>query len=244
VTRAEAVQRLRSLGLRERDVETLVEHFADAEARGKPGHGFGRISFLETLAIDPHARPEKRGSDGTIDRWHGGGALGYLVLQAICDDLSAEPPGGARLVVAEACFPTGHLGYWVRRLAARGLVAMLATTSPRRLPPPGGGIPLTGTNPIAIAIPSSTGAPIVADVAMSAVTWGDVLLGRARPEEVVPFGGEQSHKAFALAVGLELLVSAFAGEEHGAVLLAARPFHDPVPSFRALAAGVRLPGDA
>jgi hypothetical protein len=79
---------------------------------------------------------------------------------------------------------------------------------------------------------------------MSAVTWGDVLLGRARPEEVVPFGGEQSHKAFALAVGLELFVSAFAGEEHGAVLLAARPFHDPVPSFRALAAGVRLPGDA
>jgi len=28
------------------------------------------------------------------------------------------------------------------------------------------------------------------------------------------------------------------------VLLVARPEHDPVPAFRDLAAGVRLPGDA
>ena len=41
---------------------------------------------------------------------------------------------------------------------------------------------------------------------MGAVTHGDVLAGVASPEELVPFGGEQAHKAFALAVGLELLV--------------------------------------
>ena len=72
---------------------------------------------------------------------------------------------------------------------------------------------------------------------------GDVLAGDARPEELVPFGGEHSHKAFALAVGLELLVSALAGPEHGAVLVVARPDHDPVPALRALAGGRRLPGD-
>ncbi len=58
---------------------------------------------------------------------------------------------------------------------------------------------------------------------MGAVTHGDVLAGRARPEELVPFGGAQAHKAFALAVGLELLVGALAGPEHGVVLLVARP---------------------
>ena len=47
-----------------------------------------------------------------------------------------------------------------------------------------------------------------------------------------------------LAVGLELLVSALAGPDHSAVVLAARPEHDPVPAFRALAQGLRLPGDA
>src|SRR5207247_6720659 len=124
-----------------------------------------------------------------------------------------------------------------------GLVAALAATSPRRLPHPEGGAPLTGTNPLAIGIPSSDGRPIVTDVSMGAVTHGDVLRGEARPEELVPFGGDQAHKAFALAVGLQLLVDALAGEEHGAVLLVARPEADPVPAFRELAAGARLPGD-
>ena len=85
-------------------------------------------------------------------------------------------------------------------------MAVLTATSPRRLPPPSGGAPLTGTNPLAIAIPSSDGEPLVTDVSMGAVTHGDVIAGRARPEELVPFGGELAHKAFALAVGLELLV--------------------------------------
>jgi hypothetical protein len=44
-------------------------------------------------------------------------------------------------------------------------------------------------------------------------------------------------------VGLQLLVDALAGLEHGAVLFVARPAHDPVPAFRTLAEGVRLPGD-
>jgi hypothetical protein len=79
---------------------------------------------------------------------------------------------------------------------------------------------------------------------MGAVTHGDVLAGRARPDELVPFGREHAHKAFALAVGLELLVSALAGPGHGAVLVVARPDHDPVPALRALADGLRLPGDA
>ncbi len=79
---------------------------------------------------------------------------------------------------------------------------------------------------------------------MGAVTYGDVLAGRARPEELVPFGGEQAHKAFALAVGLQLLVDALVPHDaHGAVMLVARPESDPVPALRALAAGARLPGD-
>jgi hypothetical protein len=78
---------------------------------------------------------------------------------------------------------------------------------------------------------------------MGRITHGDVIRGAATPEELVPFGGDRAHKAFALAVGLQLLVDALAGEEHGAVLLVARPEHDPVPAFRELAAGVRLPGD-
>jgi Malate/L-lactate dehydrogenase len=136
------------------------------------------------------------------------------------------------------------LGYWVRKLAEGGLVAVLTATSPARLGSPSGGPKLAGTNPLAIAIPSSDGRPLVADVSMGAVTYGDVLTGAALPEELIPFGGEQAHKAFALALGLQLLVDALAGDgNYGAVLLVARPEADPVPALRARAAGTRLPGD-
>jgi hypothetical protein len=120
---------------------------------------------------------------------------------------------------------------------------VLTATSPARLGSPAGGPKLAGTNPLAIAIPSSDGRPLVADVSMGAVTYGDVLTGAAAPDELVPFGGEQSHKAFALALGLQLLVDSLAGEGYGAVLLLARPDADPVPELRELAVGIRLPGD-
>ncbi len=235
--------RLAALGLDENAVAALVAHFEDAERRGKQGHGFSRVSWLETIEFDSNARPSRVVAEEGFERWDGGGALGYLVLEEIVSATLSNPPARARLVVAERCFPSGVLGYWVRRLAERGLVAVLTATSPRRLPHPQGGPALTGTNPLAIAIPSSDGHPLVADVSMGAVTYGDVLAGRARPEELMPFGGEQAHKAFALAAGLELLVGALAGEEHGAVLVVVRPEHDPVPDFRALADGRRLPGD-
>ena len=178
------------------------------------------------------------------ERWDGGGALGYLALNAAVEAQLVDPPEHARLVVCGNTFPTGALGYWTRRLADGGLVAALTATSPRRLPHPSGGPALTGTNPLSIAIPSSDGDVVVADVSMGRVTYGDVLAGRATPDELVPFGGEHAHKAFALAVGLQLLVDSLTPSDgFGAVLVVARPEADPVPAFRDLAAGVRLPGD-
>jgi LDH2 family malate/lactate/ureidoglycolate dehydrogenase len=244
MTPDDARGRLQALGLPQAGVDVLVEHFADAERRGKVGHGFSRVTWLEGLELDPDARPERLVADEGFERWNGGGALGYLVLDQIVGATLARPPAHARVVVAERCFPTGVLGHWVRRLAVGGLVAALTATSPRRLAHPEGGPPLTGTNPLAIAIPASDGGPLVADVSMGAVTHGAVLAGAASPEELVPFGGEQAHKAFALAAGLQLLVDALAGDEPGAVLVVARPEHDPLPAFRARASCRRLPCDA
>ncbi len=240
----DAAGRLVALGFSDGDARTLADHFLDAERRGKPSHGLSRIDWLAGLPdLDPSARPERVASEPGYERWDGAGAVGYLTLAAICEAQLADPPAHARVVVASRCFPTGALGYWVRLLAEGGLAAALTATSPARLASPDGGPALTGTNPIAIGVPSSDGRPLVADVSMGRVTHGDVLTGAASPDELVPFGGDRAYKAFALAVGLEMLVGALAGEEPGAVLLVARPEVDPVPALRARAAGVRLPGD-
>lgn len=241
----EARPRLAALGFRPEDIETLAGHFLDAEARGSLGHGLSRIEWLETWESVPvDVRSERVAAEPGYELWDGHDGLGYLTLAAAVAAQLADPPAHARLVVCTRTFPTGALGYWVRRLADGGLVALLTATSPRRLASPAGGPPLAGTNPLAIAVPSSGGDPVVADVSMGAVTYGDVLAGRAAPEELVPFGGKLAHKAFALAIGLQVLVDALVPHDsHGAVLLVARPESDPVPALRALADGVRLPGD-
>jgi len=244
--REEVLERLAGLGFSGADAATLADHFLDAEARGKQGHGLSRVEWLETLPvdIDPTARPQKIVGAAGYERWDGNGALGYLTLAAIVEAQLASPPADARLVVAQRCFPTGMLGHWARKLADGGLVAVLTATSPPRLAHPEGGPKLAGTNPLAIAIPSSDGRPLVADTSMGAVTYGDVIAGLASEEELVPFGGEHAHKAFALAIGLQLLVDSLVAEpEYGAVLLVVRPEADPVPALRARAGGLRLPGD-
>src|SRR5207302_5331879 len=241
----EVEARIKRLGFRDPDAQALAAHFLDAERRGKLGHGLSRLDWLATLPdLDPVARPERTHSEPGYERWDGRGALGYLTLAAICDAQLAEPPAYARVIVAERCFPTGTLGYWGRRLAGGGLIAALTATSPARLGHPSGGPKLAGTNPLAIAIPSSDGRPVVADVAMGRVTYGEVIAGTASEDELVPFGGEDAHKAFALALGLQLLVDSLIGDGYGAVLLVAQPAADPVPALRLRAAGVRLPGDA
>jgi LDH2 family malate/lactate/ureidoglycolate dehydrogenase len=242
----EARPRLAALGFRPEDVEVLADHFLSAEEQGRAGHGLTRIEWLEGWPeLNPEARPRRVLREPGYERWDGAGALGYLTLATVVEAQLADPPDHARLVVAARTFPTGVLGYWTRRLAVGGLVAALTATSPRRLGHPAGGPKLTGTNPLSIAIPSSDGRPVVTDVSMGNLTHGDVLAGRASEDDLTPFGGGQAHKAFALAIGLQLFVDALTFEEgYGALLVVARPASDPVPALRRLAEGVRLPGDA
>src|SRR6188768_3312709 len=183
--RADVLETIRGLGFSEEDTEVLADHFLDAEARGKRGHGMTRVEWLTTLPdLEPDARPERLVSEPGFERWDGRGALGYLTLAAICRAQLEDPPPRARVIVAAHCFPTGTLGYWVRKLADGGLVAALTATSPARLGHPDGGPPLTGTNPLAIAIPSGDGGPLVTDVSMGKVTYGAVLAGLAEEEDL------------------------------------------------------------
>jgi hypothetical protein len=245
VEREEAFTRLGALGFDRGDSETLWEHFDDAERRGKPSHGHARIDWLETQdTFVPGMAPIVMSDTDACLRYDAAGTIGYIALRAATAWAISEPPEHARLVVVERCFPTGMLGHYARLLADTGLVSVLTATSPARLGHPDGGPKLAGTNPLAIGIPSSEGDPIVVDVSMGAVTWGDVIAGLASEEQLVPFGGASAHKAFALALGLQLLVDSLVTQPgHAAVFLVVRPESDPVPALRALAADVRLPGD-
>ncbi len=53
VSSDEARTRLEALGLDDDAVDALLAHFEDAERRGKAGHGFSRVEWLESLRLRP-----------------------------------------------------------------------------------------------------------------------------------------------------------------------------------------------
>ena len=60
-TRDEVVETLRGLGYGDDDATTLADHFLDAEARGKRGHGLTRVEWLTTLTdLEPDAQARAR----------------------------------------------------------------------------------------------------------------------------------------------------------------------------------------
>ena len=77
----EGLGRLRALGFGEADAQELWAHFDGAERRGKQGHGHARIPWLEGLeGYDASAEPTLLEEEDGFQRWHGRGAIGYLVL--------------------------------------------------------------------------------------------------------------------------------------------------------------------
>ena len=99
-------------------------------------------------------------------------------LAAVVDAQLADPPAHARVVVCTRTFPTGALGYWVRRLAEGGLVrgdrdlAAAALVAGRRA--------ARRHESARDRVPSSDGKPVVADVSMGRSPTGTCLpRGRA-----------------------------------------------------------------
>ena len=180
----------------------------------------------------------------------GGNNVGMLALfhaaeATIRRSVSAH---GMALVSVNDAWMSGRSAYYVEMIANAGLVAIHTAASSRLVAPPGGIEAVLGTNPVAIAIPSSRG-PIVLDIGTSAFMMTEVLLrerlGEPLPEGVaigpggepttdaalarrgalLPFGG---YKGFGLALMVQALgVLAGSGSEHpndyGYLFIAFRP---------------------
>ncbi len=258
------------LGFEPRHAEILTDHFLDAELRGATGHGVERLRWLASFDRTPVAADPRlvERLDGVV-RYDAGGSLGYVALaEAITAEL-AHPPAGARLVVVSDCFPTGRLGHYADRAAREGLVCLLTATSTPRIAHPEGGPPMLGTNPLCLGLPGAPD-PTVVDVSMGRVTYGAVLKAAAtgvslpagsavradgsRTDDplavtgqgagIVPFGADQAYKGFALALLVELLCGALAGQEGpSAVILLARPPALPTATIRRLVDDRRFPGE-
>ncbi len=130
----------------------------------------------------------------------------------------------------------GTAGYYARMAAEEGLIGLAVSNTGASMAPWGGTTPTYGTNPLAIAVPSSGDFPLMLDIALSRAAWGKVLLTLScgdplpgnwvldrqgqpttDPEEALmgmpaPLG---DHKGYGLAVMMDILSGVLTGALFG-----------------------------
>jgi len=242
---------LRGIGYQTDEARIIADHVIDAALCGYEYSGLAKIL---NLPESEHFRLPRRPINvlketATSLAFDGGNNVGMLVLfHAAQATIKKAAAHGIALVSVTDAWMSGRSAYYVEMIANSGLVALHTAASSQLVAPPGGTRPILGTNPIAIAIPSSRG-PIVLDMGTSAYMMTEVMLrerlGEALPEGValgphgepttdpglarrgalLPFGG---YKGFGLALmmqALGLLAGAATNNEseYGYLFIAFRP---------------------
>lgn len=249
--RALAEGALRGIGYGNEDARIIADHVIDAALCGYEYSGLAKIlNVPENAHFRLPRRPIAvlRETDVSV-AYDGGNNVGMLVLfHAAAAAIRKTAAHGIALVSVTDAWMSGRSAYYVEMIAKAGLVAIHTASSSRLVAPPGGTKPMLGTNPIAIAIPSSRG-PVVLDMGTSAFMMTEVMLrerlGQELPDGValgpdgaptrdpaaarrgalLPFGG---YKGFGLALMMQAL-GALAGSgapaesDYGYLFVAFRP---------------------
>ncbi|MEE3354272.1 MAG: Ldh family oxidoreductase [Actinomycetota bacterium] len=144
---------------------------------------------LKSGRIDGHAKPvvnvDRPGAvrvDGRLGFAQPAFAAGFGAA------LSAARSNGICGMSVEHTHTCTSLGYFTEQFAREGLLAIGATNASPRVSPPGGSVPVLGTNPIAMAVPDGDGGiAFQFDFSTSAVALGKITMASAAGEEI-PLG--------------------------------------------------------
>lgn len=180
---------LRGIGFDDDEARIVADHVVDAALCGYEYSGLAKILNLpESERFRLPRRPMKvlRETEVSI-AFDGGNNVGMLsLLHAAEATISKAKAHGIALVSVMDAWMSGRSAYYVEMIANAGLVAIHTAASSPLVAPPGGAMAVLGTNPIAIAVPSSR-EPIVLDIGTSAYMMTEVML-RERLGELLPEG--------------------------------------------------------
>ncbi len=102
--------------------------------------------------------------------------------------VQAAKANGIAALSIEHSHTCTSLGYFTEQFAHAGLLAIGATNSTARVSPPGGSVPMLGTNPMAMAVPARDGGVAFQfDYSTSAVALGKITMAKAAGESI-PIG--------------------------------------------------------
>lgn len=179
-------------GASEEAAQALADATVAAEAEGNSVVGFSHlIDYLESMEagrIDGKAEPKVTRPALALYLSDAGGGIAHTGFDRCLDGLAkAASLFGIAAFSQKNAYTCGALGYFTRRLAERGLVAVAATNGPALLAGGGATRPVYCTNPLSFAAPAAASAPLVIDQSSSATAFV-ALRKAAEAGEAIPQG--------------------------------------------------------
>jgi len=180
---------LRGLGTPEAQSEIVADSLVEADLRGVASHGANLVALyvsrIRAGAMHPKTEIRVVADDGSTLRLDGGLGPGQVAgVHAIDEAIERARRHGTAAVSVRESTHLGALGYYTLRAAEHGVFAMAFQNGPTIVPPFGSITPLFSTNPFSYAIPAGEEAPIVFDIATTAVAGNKLVLARKRGESI------------------------------------------------------------
>jgi LDH2 family malate/lactate/ureidoglycolate dehydrogenase len=230
------------------EAEIVARHQVEANLVGHDSHGVMRtpayVAAIDKGHIKPGAPFVRESETPTSTVIDGNWGFGFVVTEtAMKLTIEKAQSQGVAMATVRQQSHVGRLGGYAAMAAEKGMIAMMMADSglgPKSVAPYGGRESRLGTNPICFAAPNAGGAPVLLDMATSAVAVGKLHVARAKgqsipegwildkdgrsttdPEDyyaggtVLPLGGDQGHKGYGLSFVVEMFCGLLTGLGYG-----------------------------
>jgi ureidoglycolate dehydrogenase (NAD+) len=182
---------LMALGAKESDAAGVADGLVWANLRGGDGHGVSRLprylQMIQQGEIDTTATPHlilERPATFVIDSGHGFGPVACMQAAALAVERARK--SGVCYGMVRATTHTGAIGRYAQWIAEQNCAALVIAGGVGPMAFHGARVISMGTNPIAIAVPTGKGAPMVFDMATSTISNGKIVQARTTGAPLPP----------------------------------------------------------
>ncbi len=185
-----AVKVMRKVGCDEEEAEAVALNVVEAEARGIHSHGVARLkrysSHIQQGLIVPGRKPVTVYETPISAVWDGMHGVGqYISTKAMERAISKADMYGIGIVTVRDSNHFGFAGIYAEMAVKRDMIGIALSNTAPLCVPTFASEPLLGTNPIAVAIPTTGKYPFLLDIATAVISRGKVelysRLGRKLP---------------------------------------------------------------
>jgi LDH2 family malate/lactate/ureidoglycolate dehydrogenase len=178
-------------GLRVEDARLMANTLVKAEASGMSSHGVVRLPSYCQRLIDKGSNPTPQMKlivdMPSLILLDGDNGLGQIVsVRAMQLAIDRAKQNGICFVGARNSCHLGLAGYYPAMASAQGLIGIAGSNTRPVMAVWGGSRRALGNNPLAVAIPTGKGYPILLDMAMSVTSGGRVRLEALKGTETIP----------------------------------------------------------